>query len=93
MKTFKLWDYIDVQEFADFARISYNRALAFVQADQRCEYYYYSKQEILEEISKMKAELSSDVGYSVQETFAGKVARETGLTLVGEASVIYTHGW
>jgi hypothetical protein len=93
MNTFRLWDYVDVQEFADFAGISYNRALAFVQADQRCEYYYYSEEEVLEEISKMKSELRSSVGYSEQETFAGKVARETGLILVGEASSIYTHGW
>jgi hypothetical protein len=90
---FALWDYVDVQEFADFAGAGYVQALRFLQSDRRCEEYWYSEADVLEEIEKMKAEFKSDMESPNQETFAGQVARDTGLELVGEPAMIYSHGW
>jgi hypothetical protein len=91
--TIALWDYIDIQEFANFAGSSYVQALKYLHLDQRCEFYYYSEGEVLEEIEKMKAEFKEEMQNPNEETFAGKVARETGLELIGEPAMIYSNGW
>lgn len=94
---FKLWDYVGVQEFADFAGATYAQALRFLQADQRTDFLYYSEGDVLEEIAQMKSEFKAEIECPTItfETLAGKVARQTGLELIGEPTevTIYSNGW
>jgi hypothetical protein len=96
-QVFWLRDYVCTQEFADSAGASYVQALRFLQADQRSDFWYYSEQDVLEEIAKMKPEFKSEIlsPTITFETLAGRVARQTGLELIGEAAevTIYSNGW
>lgn len=65
----------------------------FYFADQRSEYIYYSEAQVEEAVKEMVLEFVQDLTIPVQQTFAGKVAQETGLELIGEPHQIISHNW
>ena len=42
---YKLWDYIDVDKMAKTLNVDYWRLIEFLQADDRCDCYYYSEEQ------------------------------------------------
>lgn len=102
MKTHTLQEVIPLSEIvaslhtflpeANLAQLR-NAFVRFWNAAQEPEWVYYSKQEALDTIEAMKREFLEDLQGEPEETFAGRIARETGLELVGEPKQIQRAKW
>lgn len=96
-----LKDYVDLSKVSD--RLARQLELpcqqvksAFIRffwSDERSDYWYYTELQCQDTIQEMMQEFIEDMSEVSCKTFAGRIAEETGLELIGEPAEIYPCNW